>query len=138
MPAFGERSQKNLDTCHHQLQLVANEAILHVDFSVIEGHRSLERQKKLFDEGRSKIDGISQQGKHNPDPSEAFDLLPYPAMVNGVNVWEDRDRFLLFAGFVKGIATSMGITLRLGADWDGDFSTADQTFHDLPHFEILL
>lgn len=137
MPAFGDRSKKNLETCCIELRNVADVAIQFVDFSVIEGHRSLERQKKLFDEGRSKIDGISQQGKHNPDPSEAFDLLPYPAVVNGINIWEDRDRFLLFAGFIKGIAKTQGINLRLGADWDGDFSTADQTFHDLPHFEVL-
>ena len=50
--------------------------------------------------------------------------------------WNNKERFYLFAGFVKGIAAEMGIKLRLGADWDGDFTTRDQTFHDLPHFEL--
>jgi hypothetical protein len=31
----------------------------------------------------------------------------------------------------------MGIESRMGADWDGDFDTKDQTFHDLPHFELV-
>jgi len=44
----------------------------------------------------------------------------------------------LFAGFIKGVAASMGIKLRIGADWDGDFDTNDQNFHDIVHFEIKL
>ena len=41
MPSFGARSQTNLDTCDPELIRLLNEAIKHVDFSVIEGHRTL-------------------------------------------------------------------------------------------------
>ena len=42
----------------------------------------------------------------------------------------------MFAGYVKGVAASLGIEIRIGADWNGNFTAKDQSFHDLPHFEI--
>ena len=50
--------------------------------------------------------------------------------------WEDRERQTLFAGFVLGLARSMGITLRWGGDWDMDFHVMDNRFDDFPHFEV--
>ncbi len=70
-------------------------------------------------------------GKHNRKPSEAIDAAPYPID------WDDLNRFYYFAGYVKGIANEMGIKIRWGGDWDGDTILDDQTFMDLPHFEIL-
>ena len=134
--SFGERSQKNLDTCHEHLIMVANEAIRFVDFSVIEGNRSIERQHELFLDGKSEIDGIEKMGMHNHNPSLAFDLLPYPASLHGINVWADTFRFTLFAGYILGIGQSLGIDLRWGGDWNSDWSCADQNFNDLPHFEL--
>ena len=55
MPKFGSRSRKNLSTCHEDLQDLFNEVIKHVDCSVIEGHRSKERQNKLYEEGKTKV-----------------------------------------------------------------------------------
>ena len=52
--------------------------------------------------------------------------------------WENWQKNYLFAGFIKGLACSMGIKIRMGADWDGDFDTKDQKFHDLPHFELII
>ena len=51
MPKFGSRSKRNLVTCHEDLQDLFNEVIKYVDCSVIEGHRSKERQNKLYEEG---------------------------------------------------------------------------------------
>ena len=92
---FGARSQKNLDTCHEALQRVANRALSYgvMDFSVIEGHRPIERQQQLYAEGKSQIDGVTQKGKHNELPALAFGLLPYPHEINGINVWADRQTF---------------------------------------------
>ena len=116
---------------------MAKAVIKHVDCSVIEGHRSLARQKRLFDDGLSQIDGIQQMGNHNYSPSKAFDLLPYPGILHGINIWNDRDRFTLFAGFVLGVAAVKGIELRWGGDWDGDGSMANTNFLDLAHFEEI-
>ena len=106
MPRFGSRSRNNLKTCDKRLQDVLHEVIKHVDCSVIEGHRSAERQDKLFDEGKTKVK--YPNGRHNKYPSHAVDVVPYPIDS------DDRESFHFFAGFVIGIAKSKGINLRWG------------------------
>tara|TARA_Y100000310_G_scaffold345458_1_gene465208 strand:+ start:364 stop:786 length:423 start_codon:yes stop_codon:yes gene_type:complete len=135
---FGKSSAKQLDSCHPYLIAVANAALTGgwQDFAVIEGHRSIERQHQLFLDGKSTLDGIESRGRHNMYPSEAMDLLPCPAHIHGVNIWQDRDRFVLFAGFIIGIAGSLGIKLTWGGDWNNDRSMLDTNFCDLPHFEL--
>ena len=103
MPRFGKRSKERLATCDERLQEVFNEVIQFVDCSVLEGHRSQERQDKLYDEGKTKVK--YPRGRHNSNPSRAVDVTPYPVD------WEDRERQTLFAGFVLGIARSKGIKL---------------------------
>ena len=77
--ALGNSSKEKLDTCHIDLQKIFALAITRskVDFGISEGHRTLARQKQLFNEGKSKIDGISQKGKHNYKPSLAVDIFAY-------------------------------------------------------------
>lgn len=128
MYKFGKRSREALATCHPDLQKVLNEVIKYVDCSVLEGHRSAERQDKLFKEGKTKVK--YPNGRHNASPSGAVDVTPYPID------WDDRERQTLFAGFVLGIARQMGVKLRWGGDWDMDFQVIDNRFDDFPHFEI--
>ena len=128
MASFGKSSKKRLATCHEDLQKVFNEVIKYVDCSVLEGHRSEERQNKLFEEGKTKVK--YPKGRHNSSPSLAVDVTPYPVD------WDDRERQTLFAGFVIGIARSMDIRLRWGGDWDMDFEVMDNRFDDFPHFEL--
>ena len=129
MYKFGSRSRKHLVTLDERLQKVLNEVIKYVDCSIIEGHRSAERQNKLFEEGRTKVK--YPNGRHNSNPSRAVDVVPYPID------WDDRERFHLFAGFVIGIAQSMGIRLRWGGDWNMNFEVDDNNFDDFPHFELV-
>lgn len=136
---FGTRSRGHLGTCHPRLIDVAEAALRHspYDFSIIEGHRSLERQQQLFREGKSQIDGITRKGNHNYSPSRAFDFLPYPGSVNGVAVWDDVQRFAVIAGIILSTGLRLGIPLRWGGDWDGDGNAKDQSLYDLPHIELL-
>lgn len=129
MPKFGSKSKERLATCDERLQKVFNEVIKEVDCSVLEGHRGEERQNKFYDEGKSKLRFPS--GRHNANPSRAVDVVPYPID------WDNRDRFHFFAGFVLGVARSMGIKLRSGLDWDMDWETSDNRFDDAPHFELV-
>ena len=128
MPYFGKKSKQRLATCDERLQKVFNEVIKYVDCSVLEGHRGQERQDKLYEEGKTKLK--FPNGRHNMAPSNAVDVTPYPVD------WDDRERQTLFAGFVLGIARSMGVRLRWGGDWDMDFQVLDNRFDDFPHFEI--
>ena len=128
MPKFGKRSKERLATCDERLQKIFNEVIKYIDCSVLEGHRGEARQNKLCDEGKSKV--RFPNGRHNANPSRAVDVTPYPVD------WEDRERQTLFAGFVIGIATSMGINIRWGGDWNKDYKVQDNKFDDYPHFEL--
>lgn len=130
MPSFGNRSLSNLNEAHTDLQRLFNEVIKHFDCSVIEGRRGQGEQDKLFHSGKSKVK--YPNSKHNTSPSLAVDVIPYPV------VWSDTDRMYYFAGIVKGIALSMSIKIRWGGDWDSDTDVHDQTFMDLPHFELLV
>ena len=129
MYKFGPRSRREMTNIHPDLKKVLNEVIKHVDCSVIEGHRSAERQNKLFEEGKTKVK--YPNGRHNSNPSRAVDVVPYPID------WDDRERFHLFAGFVIGIAKSMEINLRWGGDWNMNFEVDDNNFDDFPHFELI-
>jgi peptidoglycan L-alanyl-D-glutamate endopeptidase CwlK len=128
MPRFGRRSRKNLETCHEDLQELFNEVIKFFDCTVIQGHRGKEEQNKYFDEGKSKVK--YPKGRHNANPSNAVDVVPYPID------WKDTDRMYYFAGFVKGIAYKMGIPIRWGGDWNDNTEVKDTNFKDLPHFEL--
>lgn len=128
MPKFSGRSISKLNSCDPRLQKVFKEVIKHWDCTILEGTRDEETQNEYFRTGKSKLKFPSS--KHNSLPSKAIDAAPYPI------VWEDTKRFYAFAGFVIGVAATMGITLRWGGDWDSDRDFSDQSFNDLPHFEI--
>lgn len=125
--SFSAQSQLNLEGCDPDLQKVFNKVIEEVDCSVISGHRGEAEQNLLHHQGRSQLK--YPKSKHNHTPSLAIDVVPYPVD------WKSRDRFYLFAGYVLATAKSMGVELRWGGDWDGDFEIADNSFDDLAHFE---
>ena len=129
MPKFGSKSKERLATCDEKLQKVFNEVIKYVDCSILEGHRDERAQDKYFQEGKSKV--RYPMGRHNSKPSRAVDVVPYPVD------WEDRERFHLFSGFVLGLASGMGISLRWGGDWNRNFEVDDNKFDDFPHFELV-
>lgn len=129
MLKFSSKSKNNLATCHEDLQKLFNEVIKNYDCSILQGWRSNEEQEELFKAGRSKL--RAKQSKHNYHPSLAVDVIPYPVD------WENKERFYHFAGYVKGVADTMGIKIRWGGDWNNNNSFDDQTFDDLPHFELI-
>ena len=132
MPKFGTKSIERLNTCHPDLIAVFNEVIKYYDCTVTCGYRGEEDQNKAFDEGRS--NARYPKGKHNNSPSTAVDIYPYPVD------FENYDRLSHFAGFVLGIANTMGIKLRWGRDWHQEFWTKkkDTTkLMDYPHFELV-
>ena len=128
MPKFSKKSLSKLETCDKRLQDLFLRVVKKFDCTILEGHRSKDRQNKLFDEGKSKLK--YPKGKHNSLPSKAVDVAPYPID------WNDRERFTYFAGYVLGIAYQMGLKIRWGGDWDMDTEVKDNNFDDLPHFEI--
>jgi peptidoglycan L-alanyl-D-glutamate endopeptidase CwlK len=129
MPSFSKRSSNNLDSCDWDLQRLFRRVVKKFDCTVIVGHRTEEAQDEAFRTGHSKKEW--PDSKHNTHPSIAVDVAPYPID------WNDRERFSLFAGYVLGVASEMGINIRWGGDWDRDTQVKDNTFDDLVHFEIV-
>lgn len=129
MPKFSAKSLERLSECDVRLQRIMHEVIKHRDCTITTGHRSQEAQDEAVRTGTSKTPW--PKSKHNSMPSKAVDVVPYPVD------WKDRERFANFAGFVQGIAESMGIKIRWGGDWDQDGLTKDERFSDMPHFELM-
>ena len=141
---FSMTSSDRLHTCHKDIQKILRELIKYYDFSVIEGYRSKETQMKYFAEGKSTLDGETKKSKHQSFPSMAVDIMPYKKGTNAFSGKElDERRFYMMMGMVKIIAAKLYEAgeiehkVRFGLDWDGDETFTDQTFHDLPHMELI-
>jgi len=134
MPYFSKSSKNKLETCDPELQTLFNYVIKFFDFTVICGTRGREEQDHAFQNGFSTVQ--YPNSKHNSDPSEAVDCVPYPIQ------WNNTDRMRYFIGYVKGIAKmlydygAMEKEIVTGLDWNDNTILTDQRFNDFPHFEI--
>lgn len=119
--SLSQRSENNLKGVDPNLVAVVRKAITltPVDFVVIEGLRSLERQKELFAKGASKT------LKSNHLIGRAVDVA---ALVDGKITWEEKYYRQISTAF-KQAAKDLGISIRWGGDFKG--------FFDSPHFELL-
>tara|TARA_B100001939_G_scaffold329369_1_gene325541 strand:+ start:10250 stop:10645 length:396 start_codon:yes stop_codon:yes gene_type:complete len=125
---FGKRSRKRLEGVHPDLVKVAEECLNLMDIAIIEGVRSLDKQKDYLRTGATK----TLKSKHLT--GHALDLTPYPVdMTSDMGI----KRHYYMAGMLRGIAHMMNIKIRSGADWDNDGNITDQTFMDLVHIEKI-
>jgi len=150
---LGKRSLKVYETLNDDLKIVIDEAlrVSQVDFTLVEGERTAERQQMLFDTGKSKVNPraytdkvLITKGKHivnqYREKSDAFDfIVSIPGRSDLI-----YDRYHLF--YLVGVFTSVGKRLylageiskeiRSGANWDMDGTLKyDQSFLDAPHIE---
>ena len=139
---FSSTSKERLETCDQSLQDVFNLAIKRspIDFGVACGERTIEEQKELYRQGRTKsgnivtnVDGVKNISKHNHSPSQAVDIYAY---FNGKAQWEVK-HLCMIAGVVMSCADELGVSIRWGGNWNQNGEIiSDQNFQDLPHFEI--
>ena len=117
---FSEKSLEKLSTVHKDLQMVFKEAITASphDFSITEGLRSHERQKMLYEAGKSK----TMNSRHLK--GFAVDIAVF---VDGKLTW-DFAKYAEVAEHVKAVAKLCDIPLVWGGDWE--------LFKDGPHFEL--
>ena len=93
--------------------------ITDIDFMVIEGLRTIERQRELVAKGASK----TMRSRHIT--GDAVDCAP---LVNGEIPWNDWKAFERVAKAMKAAAKELNIAIEWGGDWE--------TFKDGPHFQI--
>lgn len=120
MHVLSERSKKNLQGVHPHMQALVEHAlkVCTIDFAVIEGLRTIERQKQLVASGASRTLNSRHITGH------AVDLAPWVA---GTLRW-DWPLFQPIADAMKLAAAELRIPIVWGGDW--------RTFKDGPHFEL--
>lgn len=114
---LGSKSKQKLEGVHSDLVKVVERAIeiSEQDFSVIEGMRSIERQKQLLADGKS----TTMNSRHLT--GHAVDLAPYPMS------W-DWKYFYPIADAMKQAAEELDVKIVWGGDW--------KSFPDGPHFQL--
>ena len=130
---LGETSLARLQGVDETLVNVVKRAIeiSEVDFTVMEGVRTLERQRELYAQGRTapgKIVTWTMKSRHIE--GKAVDLVPYPLD------WNDLEKFNKIKDAMFQAAKELDVNLRWGADWDGDGNYREKGEYDSPHFEI--
>ncbi len=103
-----------------------------IDFKVGEGVRTIERQRKLVAEGKSK----TLNSRHIPGRDGLGKAVDLWVLVDGKVSWEQK-YYVQMAKHVLAAAKELGIAIRWGGDWDQDGDWRDEKFFDGPHFELL-
>jgi peptidoglycan L-alanyl-D-glutamate endopeptidase CwlK len=118
---FSTRSLNNLKGIHPDLRRVIDRALQEspVDFVVIEGLRTVARQKQLVASGASK----TMDSRHIT--GHAVDLVPIGPDGKASFAWPLYDKL---GPAVKAAAEAEGVALDWGGDW--------KSFKDGPHFEL--
>jgi peptidoglycan L-alanyl-D-glutamate endopeptidase CwlK len=147
MFAFGTRSLANLAGVHPDLQKVAHRAlaVTRIDFGVIEGRRTLDRQRQLIAQGASQ----TMHSRHLT--GHAIDIMAY---VGGQGRWDAGLYYGIAGAFIQA-ATELNVPMIWGGAWtriDGSTRSPDEMisayvasrraagrrpFIDSGHYELL-
>ena len=117
---FGKRSTERMMGVHPDLKAVMGLAISRtpVDFTVLEGVRSYDRQVELYKSGASQTLNSRHLTGH------AIDVAP---LVDGAVSW-DWPIYYKLAPVIKQAAADLGVPIEWGGDWS--------SFKDGPHWQL--
>ena len=117
---LGAKSRERLQGVHPDLVKVVERAIAttDIDFTVLEGLRTVARQRQLVAAGASK----TMNSRHIT--GHAVDLAP---LLNGKVSW-DWPLYHRLAKVVKQAAADVGVPIEWGGDW--------RNFRDGPHWQL--
>ena len=118
--ALSQRSKDRLKGVHPDLVKVIEEAIKEspLDFSISEGLRTKERQKVLFDSGKSQTMNSRHITGH---------AIDFAVIKDGEVTW-DFKYYQLVADHIKAVAKALDVPIIWGGDW--------VSFKDGPHVEL--
>ena len=144
---FSQNSLNRLATVHPDMQKVARRAIQlsPVDFSITQGKRTLDEQKRLYGKGRSaaqcRAAGVPEayakpnEAKvtwtlnSNHISGNAIDVAPY---INGKLEYDDNGKLGLWPKIAKAFKDAAP-ELDVSIEWGGDWTKTK----DRPHFELV-
>lgn len=140
MFSLGTRSRANLAGVHPDLVRVVERAIelTAQDFTVIEGVRTIERQRQLYAQGRTQPGPVvtwTMHSRHFAGPDgygHAVDVVPWPVD------WSSPAKFDAIAQAMFDAAAELGVSIRWGADFDQDGIPRERGEVDSPHFELAV
>jgi peptidoglycan L-alanyl-D-glutamate endopeptidase CwlK len=117
---LGQRSLSRLEGVHPDLVRVVKKAaaMSPLDFTVLEGLRTVDRQRQLMASGATRTMNSRHLTGH------AVDLAP---MIGGTVRW-DWPLYHQLAAIVKDAAKAENVPIQWGGDW--------RTFKDGPHWEL--
>lgn len=117
---FSQRSLRRLEGVHPDLQAIMHLAMrnTHIDFAVLEGLRSLERQRELYRQGATRTMNSRHLTGH------AIDVAPF---VGGEVSWH-WPHYHELAPVIKNAADTLGIPIEWGGNW--------KSFPDGPHWQL--
>lgn len=144
---YSKASLTRLETVHPDMQRVAHRALelSPVDFSITQGRRTLDEQKRLYGKGRTaaqcRAAGVPESYAQpsaakvtwtlnsNHLSGNAIDVAPF---VNGKLEYDDSGKLGLWPKIAKAFkdaARELGVSIEWGGDWT---KTKDR-----PHFELV-
>lgn len=106
-----------------------------VEFMVVEGLRTKQRQHQLYAQGRTSKGPIvtwTLNSKHID--GLAVDVAP---VVEGKIDWNDSKKFDAIAKAMFMAAAELGVKIRWGADWNRNDKPREKGESDSPHFELV-
>lgn len=121
---LGKRSLSNLEGVHPDLVKVVNRAIelTQVDFTVIEGLRTKERQAQLLKEKKT----TTLNSRHLT--GHAVDLAAWVIVDDKGTVSWDWKHYYIIEKAMKQAASELKIPIEWGGDW--------KRFKDAPHWQL--
>lgn len=105
------------------------------DVLVVEGVRTVARQRELYAQGRTapgKVVTWTMMSQHIG--GRAVDLAPL--LADGSVDWSDPKKFDAINTAMQDAAKVVGVRIRWGADWDVDGKPRERGETDSPHFEL--
>lgn len=138
MSKLNDKSLERLSSCDEDIQTVFIAASDNspLEFQITHGKRTVNEQKELYAQGRTKpgkivtdCDGVKKVSKHNYTPSKAVDVV---IKINGEITWDEK-YYKQLGAHILSVSDSLFLAGKISKqiEWGGHWKKKDY-----PHYEI--
>jgi peptidoglycan L-alanyl-D-glutamate endopeptidase CwlK len=127
MFGLSRRSRDALSKVHPDLKRVVERAMetsTSIDFTVLQGLRTIDEQKEALASGHS----TTMHSRHLPNASGLACAVDVGVYVNGGVVWEPITLYVALSQVFKQAAKDLGVPIEWGGDWE--------SFKDWGHYQL--